>query len=414
MKNSVRTIIIIAGVIGFLSGSMVHAETADETRIKQLQLQYDALEREAAQKRAVIATTREQADSLKKEITIIQNQIGAVQAQIGSTAASIEKTRLTIDGVQNQISLKRAEMSRKRDTVGRMIAFLDQRDREQLIASLFKYADLSSFVQQFHDLAIVQKKLFSIINEIKVAKASLEDDKQVLEDQEAELEHLNDIALQRKQQLAGVKGERDRVLSITKGQEVQYQKQLATIEKQKSQLFKELRELELKVVSGGLYIVHIKADNVPPRGTKIFQKPEDDAYVTQGYGMTAYARRGAYGGAPHNGVDASAGYGSPIKAIGDGKIVANGTNSGWGNWIAIQHPNNMVSVYGHMSSLAPLKVGTAVAVGQTIGYEGSTGNSTGSHLHLSLYKEFFTYLREKDNQLYFNYFEGTVNPADYL
>lgn len=67
-----------------------------------------------------------------------------------------------------------------------------------------------------------------------------------------------------------------------------------------------------------------------------------------------------------------------------------------------------------MSSLAPLKVGTAVAVGQTIGYEGSTGNSTGSHLHLSLYKEFFTYLREKDNQLYFNYFEGTVNPADYL
>jgi murein DD-endopeptidase MepM/ murein hydrolase activator NlpD len=108
----------------------------------------------------------------------------------------------------------------------------------------------------------------------------------------------------------------------------------------------------------------------------------------------------------------SAGYGTPIKAIGDGKIVANGTNSGWGNWVAIQHTNNMVSVYGHMSSLSFLKVGTQVTTGTVIGYEGNTGNATGSHLHLSLYREFFTYL--KGNDLYFNYFEGSLNPADYL
>ena len=109
----------------------------------------------------------------------------------------------------------------------------------------------------------------------------------------------------------------------------------------------------------------------------------------------------------------ASGYGSLIRAIGDGEIIANGANSGWGNWIAVKHPPiNLVSVYGHMSALSPLKVGTQVKAGDIIGYEGATGNATGSHLHLSLYKDFFTYM--KGTELYFNYFDGSVNPDDYM
>ena len=103
-------------------------------------------------------------------------------------------------------------------------------------------------------------------------------------------------------------------------------------------------------------------------------------------------------------------------AVADGQISANGKDEGWGNWGAIQHPNqyNLVSIYGHMSALSFLQVGTPVYAGQVIGYEGKTGNVTGSHLHLSVYKDFFTYVNEKKDQLYFNYFEGSVNPLDYL
>lgn len=409
-----RFIIVVLVVAALFAPRSLRAETADEARIRQLQSQIDALEQQAAQKRAVIATTRGQTDSLKKEITILQNQIGAVQAMINSTQAKIDKTKLEINGVQDEIGQKRADMSRKRETVGRLVFFMDQRDHENLLANLFKYAQLSEFVAQLHDASNVQSRIMGMIADLKTMKASLEQDRVALEGKQEELENLNEQAAQRRQQLAGVKGEKARVLTVTKGQEAVYQKQLTAIEQQKAAFFKELRELELKVISGGLYIVHVKADTVPPRGTKLFTAPEDNTHITQGYGMTKYAKRGAYGGAPHNGIDFSAGFGSPIKAIGNGQIIANGTNSGWGNWVAIQHFNNMVSVYGHMSSLSPLKVGSQVSSGQVIGYEGSTGNSTGSHIHLSLYREFFTYIKEKDGQLYFNYFEGSLNPSDYL
>ena len=97
--------------------------------------------------------------------------------------------------------------------------------------------------------------------------------------------------------------------------------------------------------------------------------------------------------------------------------MGNGKNEGGGNWVAIKPPTkfNLVSIYSHMSALSFLQVGTQVTASQVIGYEGNTGAATGSHLHLSVYKDFFTYVsNKKSGQLYFNYFEGTVNPLDFL
>ena len=411
-------IVFLALCILSASAHSVIAQTEEEARMVQLQAQIDALEKDAAAKRAIIATTREQQDSLKNAIAIIQNQISAVQAELSATGAKIDKTKLEISGVEKDINEKRAEMSRKRETIGRMVFYLDRTDQDSVVANLFKYETLSELVAQIHNLGQVQDQILSAIEDIKEAKTALEQNKVELEQKQQQLVSLSDEAARRASQLAGVKSEKTRVLTVTKGQEATYQKQLASIEEQKSAFFMELRELELKVVSGGLYIVHITATSVPPKGTKLFTPPEEHAYVTQGYGCTKYARcnnkRGPYGGAPHNGVDYSGGFGSPIMAIGAGTIVADGTNSGWGNWIAIQHTNNMVSLYGHMSSFAGLRVGASITQGQIIGYEGKTGNATGSHVHLTLYKDFFTYIKDSSGQLNFNYFEGTLNPLNYM
>jgi murein DD-endopeptidase MepM/ murein hydrolase activator NlpD len=88
----------------------------------------------------------------------------------------------------------------------------------------------------------------------------------------------------------------------------------------------------------------------------------------------------------HKGMDFRAGYGTPILAASDGRVTAAGWHGGYGKQVRISHAGGLVSSYSHMSRIAAAP-GTAVRKGQVIGYVGSTGLSTGPHLHYELYKD---------------------------
>ena len=85
----------------------------------------------------------------------------------------------------------------------------------------------------------------------------------------------------------------------------------------------------------------------------------------------------------HPGIDIAPGYGSPIYAAGDGVVIYAGWESGYGNYTCIDHGRNISSCYGHQSEL-DVSVGQTVHRGQFIGREGSTGNSTGPHVHFEI------------------------------
>lgn len=84
----------------------------------------------------------------------------------------------------------------------------------------------------------------------------------------------------------------------------------------------------------------------------------------------------------HKGVDYAAPRGTPIKAAGDGKVLLAGRRGGYGNTVVLQHGNTYTTLYGHMQGFAKgVKTGGTVKQGQVIGYIGTTGLSTGPHLH---------------------------------
>jgi murein DD-endopeptidase MepM/ murein hydrolase activator NlpD len=90
---------------------------------------------------------------------------------------------------------------------------------------------------------------------------------------------------------------------------------------------------------------------------------------------------------PHVGVDLVAQYGTPVKAVADGKIEQAGWGGELGNCVRIDHDRGMSSIYGHLSRVSPeLRRGSWVHMGQVIGWVGSTGLSTGPHLHFALEK----------------------------
>lgn len=122
-------------------------------------------------------------------------------------------------------------------------------------------------------------------------------------------------------------------------------------------------------------------------GSKLPPKYTGPSYA--GYFMkpvTNYRRTQGLHGYLHNAVDMAAPIGTPIYAAASGRVIVaktGGWNSGYGNYVVISHPNGTQTLYGHLSSLR-VSAGQQVGKGDTIGGMGSTGKSTGSHLHFEV------------------------------
>jgi murein DD-endopeptidase MepM/ murein hydrolase activator NlpD len=87
----------------------------------------------------------------------------------------------------------------------------------------------------------------------------------------------------------------------------------------------------------------------------------------------------------HEGIDLVAPPGTPIYAASDGMVVGAVPNGGYGNWVRIDHPGKLSTVYGHLSEFAPgIRVGVQVSQGELIGFVGNTGRSLGAHLHFEI------------------------------
>jgi murein DD-endopeptidase MepM/ murein hydrolase activator NlpD len=105
-----------------------------------------------------------------------------------------------------------------------------------------------------------------------------------------------------------------------------------------------------------------------------FARPSDGALTS------VYGRRW---GRLHAGIDLAAGSGSAIRSVAAGAVSAAGTESGYGRTVRIVHPDGTMTVYAHMSELL-VSTGQQVEAGTQIGREGSTGRSTGPHLHFEV------------------------------
>jgi murein DD-endopeptidase MepM/ murein hydrolase activator NlpD len=141
-------------------------------------------------------------------------------------------------------------------------------------------------------------------------------------------------------------------------------------------------DVELLKWTDGKQMVWINGDGVGGEQSQAMRMPVNGR-VTSGFGsrfhpILGYVRM-------HAGLDLAAGYGSPIVAAADGRVASAGWSGGYGNLVRIAHAGGIQTMYGHMSRIVA-RSGEIVRQGQLIGYVGSTGLSTGPHLHYEVLK----------------------------
>ncbi len=117
----------------------------------------------------------------------------------------------------------------------------------------------------------------------------------------------------------------------------------------------------------------------------LLRTPLNLSRISSGFGMRRHPLLGFT--RLHAGIDFAAPSGTPVLAAGDGRIVEAGVNGGYGRWVKIRHDNGLATGYAHLSRIAPgVRRSARIRQGQVIGFVGSTGLSTGPHLHFELHR----------------------------
>lgn len=329
----------------------------------------------------------EKRDSYQNIITVKQNEAKNLQNQIASLSKRTES--LTEDITQNSqelvdiyrdIASLEENIAQEEETITLQKGIL-----EKLIESLYDVGnskDQGGFLfagenTQFHDQVEQMKDEVSItLENIVELKASLEADKKIMESKKLKTEELQAKLEQQKVYLESSKKQKSTLLVQTNTETVTYKNKLSKVEEELRDIEQEIEEIEVKK-SGSL-----DYSSLPPAKKGYFRMPLQNVRITQNYGKTSFTRWYTF----HNGTDFGAPTGTPIFSVRKGKVIGVGNNGryAYGKWVVIDHGDGLVTLYGHMSK-QKVKKGDSVKEGEIIGEIGSTGYSTGPHLHFSVF-----------------------------
>lgn len=159
-------------------------------------------------------------------------------------------------------------------------------------------------------------------------------------------------------------------------EQAKYSDMVSDLEKQRKEIEDEIEQLDAARAG------KIDLSSIPGFGSGVLGYPVKSPHKTQGYGKTKFTKWYTF----HNGVDFADSVGTPVLAAEDGEVVAMGDEGkyAYGKWIAIKHNNGLTTLYGHLSKQS-VKKGEDVDRGEKIGLMGSTGYSTGPHVHFGVY-----------------------------
>lgn len=394
-----------------------------EARLNALHQKDAELQKQSQSYQKMVDKAQSQVRTIKGDINDLSYQISNLTNEISRTDNSIERATLEIEKFALEIQKIFEEIDETKRQTSKLLSKLYRFERVSSAELIISGQSFSDFWDAQQYLANFQSSFNTLFSQMQLLGKELSQKKQDQEAQKAELEGLKKQKELQQGILDQERGDQKTLLAQNQQEQQRYQSQVVQTEKTRQNIIKEILNIEAEVKRLRNFSFYLKSGKIPPAGTKIFAWPVDGP-VTQGYGGTAFARSGIAGYRFHNGIDTGGGIGTIVKAAAPGNVIGRNTDAcpnygrlrsfgcqgGWGNWIAIKHSDNVVTLYGHLAQPSTLAVGQDVPVGNELGYIGSSGNVTGPHLHFSVYTEFFLVPAGYPG---YNP-EGTVNPLLYL
>ena len=372
---------LLSGVV--LCGTPAYIMAEDEDLTNQL----DSIQQQVNQQNAAKADAETVIGSVSEQLRQIEEQLRQATAELGT----IKEQRVA---VENDITLNERQLAEAQKRLEGRESVFYKRVRDIYINGRLSYLDVVIGSKDFSDFANrleVLKRIIdsdiTLINEIKKERADVEAHKQKLEADRAKLVELEKAALAKQAEIEQKKAERNVVLQKAQNDRataMQAIEELNASSAQVSAMLKERQAARAAAAAAAAAAAQSSggqgASDNWVQGTGQLGWPVSGE-ITSPYGYRVHPIWGTT--IYHSGIDIGVDEGTPVHAADGGVVVWSGWMGGYGYAVVIDHGNGLSTLYGHNSELA-VDEGQSVAKGQVISYAGSTGNSTGPHVHFEV------------------------------
>lgn len=308
--------------------------------------------------------------SLDKDISALENELASIEGQIAENEKQISATQTELENAE-------AEAEAYDDTFKTRVRAMYERGSVSYLQIIFGAEGFADLLKRLELVSQIVEHDREVLQNMEKAQQKIRDKKNTLEENNRKVLLTREIQQNKKAELDANKEALSTVISKLQSDEATYRTVLDEADAAEEALRQEIRDMTSS------------SSNTTPQNNAVysggaFQWPTPSTTnITSPFGVRFHPiqKRNKM----HTGIDIGAGYGASILAAESGTVLRAGWNSGYGNYVVIDHGSGLQTLYGHCSVLK-VSSGQSVSRGQQIALVGSTGNSTGPHLHFEVLK----------------------------
>ncbi|MCL5291418.1 MAG: peptidoglycan DD-metalloendopeptidase family protein, partial [Actinobacteria bacterium] len=306
-------------------------------------------------------------------------ELDKTTAQRQETERQLAEVQAELDKTLRQLEEAKKQLARYKSILNDRLKNVYKNGKSNYIEVIFQSADFNDLINRVSFLKLIASQDSRLVVKTQEVKLTVEAREAEQERQKNSIEVKRAAIVAEEERIAFLKAEQDRQKAAAGAERnqrealvVQLKQDQAALEEMERQEEADAAALAARIRSWGRIVVS-RTGWVWPTGT-----PAD---ITSPFGPRTAPTSGA--STFHQGVDIAVDYGTPIVAANNGVVEDASWFGGYGLYIGINHGDGVASAYGHLSAVA-VEPGETVKAGQVIGYVGSTGISTGPHLHFEI------------------------------
>lgn len=351
--------------------------SSSSASLKEAQREKEALEKELAAAQQTIKNLKSSKGNVEEKVAELNQQLVSISARVTELERQLTAKSEDIVEAQEELAAAQQQEAKQYEDMKVRIQFMYENGQTTYLEALLSSGNLAEFLNAAEYISQIENYDREKLTEYGETVATIENLEAQLEQEYADLQTLKTTVESEKASVAALMREKETELAgiaddIADAQsEADY---IAAEIQAQEELIAAIRRAQAEKEASG------EADNPYSGGAFVWPCPSSTR-VTSDYGNRLSPTSGA--SSNHKGIDVGASYGADIVAAADGKVKVASYSSSAGNYVMIDHGGGLYTVYMHASSLT-VSAGQSVSAGQVIAKVGSTGISTGNHLHFGV------------------------------